>query len=238
MSTYLALSMDPNLFRPECNCIVNVTELPRFFPVNSSFSSVVEPKSCGCISQGSTRMDVNFPTNMANAGDMLNVTIVNDNTQCKRDVMKTKMELIATAFLQSDVGIQKELRSVVNQQIVGGKVHAGTASTIAASLDVPKNLANSTAIGTIVAYYYTLEISNELKSSCGSTKYGPAIKHHIYLKATKPIIDNRSKEETLPPDWAPIAASKRIFLEPSVVAVPVNPAIGATNRPYPPLVQQ
>jgi hypothetical protein len=105
-------------------------------------------------------MDVNFPINIANAGETLTANIVTDNTKCKMDVMKTKIELIANAFLQSDEGKFQELRAVVCQQIVGGRVRPGMASTIQANLEVPKQLANSTAIGFIVAYFYTLEVSN------------------------------------------------------------------------------
>lgn len=98
------------------------------------------------------------------------------------------------------------------------------------TLEIPTNLPHSTAIGFGIAYYYTLEVSNELESSFLSTKIGPRVSQHIYIKALNPVVENRTREEVLPPDWAPLVSSKRVFSEPALANFATNPKIEWQNR--------
>jgi hypothetical protein len=76
-------------------------------------------------------------------------------------------------------------------------------SSVNAVIDVPANLHNSTAIGRGVANFYSLEVSSELASSCWSTKEGPKLSEHIYLKAIRPALEPQQPLGPLPKDWAP-----------------------------------
>jgi hypothetical protein len=90
----------------------------------------------------------------------------------------------------------------------------------------------STAIGTIVANYYTVETMSMMEGCyCCCGENHPLVQSHVYVESPNPEVS--VKPQIQPPmGWNPMVAPKKVFDMPINYGYQRNPNLQAMNRAY------
>jgi hypothetical protein len=89
---------------------------------------------------------------------------------------------------------------------------------------------SSTAIGTIVANYYTVKIQSNVSGCiccCGHNH--PTLEKEVYIQAANPTYEDKPKMNP-PAGWNPIVAPKLVFNTGAKFNYERNPKLVAMNR--------
>ena len=181
---------------------LTVLEPPRVRLHSLSASKTVNPRCC-CSDLGVTTLSVDYEKNVIQSGDTLNLNIAVDNSRCETDFKKVNIKLFSHLFAESNSGVARtwttELSAASTQSVPAGKQN-----NMPLSLQIP-TIVNPTAIGTILANYYTVDVNGELAGCgcCGDDD--PNITAHIIITTPTPQIIKKP-EVIAPAGFNPMVA--------------------------------
>jgi hypothetical protein len=82
-------------------------EPPLIAPEQVVRAKTINPKVCGCCSQGLTMLDVVHNRNICRGGDIVLVGIHVDNKRCKRKINNVAVRLVKNVFFQYNGGTHR-----------------------------------------------------------------------------------------------------------------------------------
>lgn len=209
---------------------VTILEPPRSTPAAILGTKVTTPNICCCCAQGTVKMDVQLSRNSCRSGDAVPLTVHVDNRQCKKKIENVAVRVVENNFVQSNAGTNRLWKQVLSEQHLP-MVREGGEENYNCDVRIPIVTA-STAIGTIVALYYTIETTGTLEGCycCGDNH--PYVISPIFVETTTPAVSVKPQIQP-PAGWNPMVGPKKAFEIPINYAYMKNPNLHAMNRLYP-----
>lgn len=106
---------------------------------------------------------VEFDKNIAMPGETVNLKINVDNSRCKKEISSVNMFLQRHLFMESNGGTHRNRTAPLNTTSTPS-IAAGSRDEIQMAMTIPPIL-NPTAIGNIVANYFTIDVQSNV-SGC------------------------------------------------------------------------
>lgn len=172
-------------------------------------TKTTNPQVCCCFDQGTTTLSVGYEKNLAMSGDVVNLNISVDNSNCKKAIKTVKVDLNKHLFVESNGGASRNWKTNLTRSTTP-PVMAGGRNNLQLAVQIP-NIVNPTAVGSIVANYFTIDVMSEVEGCiccCGDNE--PIVEGHIVVNTSTPEIMLKPTM-TPPPGWSPTVAPLVVY---------------------------
>ena len=208
---------------------LSILEPPRNAMEPMSGFKSTNPQVCCCVDQGTTSLSVQYDKNMAQPGDVVNLQISVDNSACKKGVEAVRVNLVKHLFAESNGGHARNWKTSVTTSQTA-RIPSGGRQQFQMAVQIPP-ISNPTAIGHIVANYYTLDVLSDVEGCfcCGDNI--PEVEGHLMITTPNPEI-MKKEQMTPPPGWNPTASPVILYGESKPYGYIHNSRLHAiSNRP-------
>lgn len=223
--------MDYNNEKKRVDYTYNLTVLepPRIAQQNSVARDSANPQVCCCVDQGRTEIEVRFRNEAVRTDTPLQLDVKVNNRACKQPIKHVEVELYKHLFVQDNFGSHRDW-ATSKSLMKTRPVPAGGEDTIEVELLPP--VASSTAVGTIVANYYTVRVEGNVAGCicCCGHNY-PLLEKEVYIQSANPSYEDKPKMAP-PAGWNPLVAPKLVFNNGAKFSYERNPNLVAMNRPF------
>lgn len=166
---------------------------------------------------------------MAMSGDVVNLNVNVDNSNCKKALKTISVSLNKHLFVESNGGASRNWKTNLTTASTP-PVAAGGRNNAQLSVQIPQ-IVNPTAIGSIVANYFTIDVVGDVEGCiccCGDNH--PMVQGHIIINTSTPEI--MKKPAMNPPmGWSPTVAPLVVYNSSKPFNYQHNPKLrGIRNR--------
>lgn len=229
--TLTAVVLDQRALKPQQTYQIQlaVVEPPRLPLSFLNKTSTAFPKSCCCCSAGPTTLSAYVSRNNVRAGEPIDLILTADNSLCRKNIRYMEVQFMKNLFMQNASGkvtLRKRRMSRVRVRGVRAKQYDQISVQLQALAE------ESTAIGTIVANYYTVKTKAVVQGqycTCCSYVY-PKVETEVNVQSA-PIVPQYQRM-VIPPGWDPLVMPVNTFRGDNVFYYQRNPKLLAMNRAY------
>lgn len=207
---------------------ITVVEPPRIAENNAVLEHSSNPKVCCCVDQGSSAISVRYRNTAVKGGTPIQFDVKVDNKLCKSRIKHVECELEKHLFVEANDGTTRDW-STSKSIMKTRPVEAGGEAVM--ELEMLAAVPSSTAIGSIVANYYTLRTEAVVEGCiccCGDNH--PTVEKQIFIEAANPLPEEKKKMEP-PLGWNPLVAPIVVYNGSNNFNYQRNPNLAVMNRP-------